>query len=73
MGHSSVLGERYVSRIIPVSASTPLYAKFYFFDGLGGTAALMGSQNCSVAAWLLPPGHGGNIRTAVVYDAPIAV
>ena len=59
-------------RLIPVAASTPLHAKFYFFDGPEGTAALMGSPNCSAAAWLLPPEHGGNIETAVVYDTPLA-
>jgi hypothetical protein len=56
--------------IIPVSASTPLHAKFYFFDGPEGTAALMGSPNCSAAAWLVTPDQGGNIETAVVYDTP---
>lgn len=56
--------------LIPVSASTPLHAKFYFFDGPEGTAALMGSPNCSAAAWLVMPDQGGNIETAVVYDTP---
>lgn len=56
--------------IIPYSATSHLHAKFYYFDGPEGTAALMGSPNCSAAAWLLAPNQGGNIETAVVYDSP---
>jgi hypothetical protein len=57
-------------RLIPVMATTPMHAKFYYFDGPGGPAALMGSPNCSAAAWLLPPDQSGNIETVLVYDAP---
>jgi hypothetical protein len=58
-------------RLIPMSAARPLHAKFYFFEGKDGAAALMGSPNCSAAAWLLPPSQGGNIETAQVYDVAL--
>ncbi|HEX5432677.1 MAG TPA: hypothetical protein VFY05_00435, partial [Candidatus Angelobacter sp.] len=57
-------------RLIPVAPATPMHAKHYFFDGPAGSAAVMGSPNCSAAAWLLPPDVGGNIETALVYDTP---
>ena len=57
-------------RLIPSSGAMPLHAKFYFFDGTEGAGAVMGSPNCSAAAWLIPPEHGGNIETALVYDSP---
>jgi hypothetical protein len=59
-------------RLIPMPSAAPLHAKFYHFEGPGGRAALMGSPNCSAAAWLLPPEQGGNIETALVYDSPEA-
>jgi hypothetical protein len=55
-------------RLVPSPYKSPLHAKFYFFDGPDGAAALMGSPNCSAAAWLLSPENGGNIETALVYD-----
>lgn len=58
-------------RLIPMTAARPLHAKFYFFNGQGGSAAVMGSPNCSAAAWLLPPSQGGNIETAQVYDVAL--
>lgn len=45
-----------------------LHAKFYWFEGEAGATAVMGSANCSAAAWLLSPNRGGNIETVVVYD-----
>lgn len=57
-------------RLIPASPSRLLHAKCYWFDGAEGLAAVMGSANCSAAAWLLPPDQGGNVETIVVYDAP---
>lgn len=57
-------------RIIPASADRAMHAKFYWFDGPDGPAAVMGSANCSAAAWLLAPEQGGNIETLVVYDQP---
>ena len=58
-------------RLIPMSAARPLHAKFYFFEGQESSAAVMGSPNCSAAAWLLPPSQGGNIETAQVYDVAL--
>jgi hypothetical protein len=47
-----------------------MHAKFYWFDGPDGPAAVMGSANCSAAAWLLPPTGGGSIEAVAVYDQP---
>jgi len=55
-------------QIIPMPGPAPLHAKFYYFEGPEGAGAVMGSPNCSAAAWLVPPGAGGNIETALVYD-----
>ncbi|WP_176300923.1 hypothetical protein [Burkholderia vietnamiensis] len=57
-------------RIVPITTGRSMHAKFYWFDGPGGAAAVMGSANCSAAAWLLAPDQGGNIETLVVYDQP---
>jgi HKD family nuclease len=57
-------------RLIPMPGTTLLHAKFYFFDGPEGPAAVMGSPNCSASAWLIPPEQGGNVETALVYDSP---
>jgi hypothetical protein len=57
-------------RLIEAPADRPLHAKFYWFEGADSTAAVMGSANCSAAAWLLPPEQRGNVETIVVYDAP---
>lgn len=46
----------------------PLHAKFYWFEGDEGNAAIMGSANCSAAAWLVPPLQGGNYEAIAVYD-----
>jgi hypothetical protein len=56
-------------RLIEAPADRPLHAKFYWFEGPDSTAAVMGSANCSAAAWLLPPERRGNVETIVVYDA----
>jgi hypothetical protein len=48
-----------------------VHAKFYWFEGADGPAAVMGSANCSAAAWLLSPVNGGNIEAVVVYDQPV--
>lgn len=55
-------------RIIPMPGPAPLHAKFYYFEGPEGAGAVMGSPNCSAAAWLVSPNAGGNIETALVYD-----
>lgn len=57
-------------RIVPASADSAMHAKFYWFDGPDGSAAIMGSANCSAAAWLLAPDQGGNIEAMVAYDQP---
>jgi len=59
-------------RLIPMPGTISLHAKFYFFDGPEGSAAVMGSPNCSASAWLIPPEQNGNIETALVYDTPKA-
>jgi hypothetical protein len=56
--------------IVPAPADRAMHAKFYWFDGPDGPAAVMGSANCSAAAWLLAPAQGGNIETLVAYDQP---
>ena len=53
-----------------VEGSNPLHAKFFWFEGPDGPAAVFGSANCSAAAWLLPQTGGGNHESIVVYDAP---
>ena len=57
-------------RIVPAPADRAMHAKFYWFDGPDGPAAVMGSANCSAEAWLLAPDQGGNIETLVAYDQP---
>lgn len=54
--------------IVVAPERSVLHAKFYWFEGEAGAAAVMGSANCSAAAWLLSPNRGGNIETVVVYD-----
>lgn len=56
-------------RVIPMQGPPPLHAKFYYFKGPQGACAVMGSPNCSAAAWLLAPDRGGNVETALVYDS----
>lgn len=59
-------------RLVVAPPGRPLHAKFYWFDGAEGPAAVMGSANCSAAAWLLAPEGGGNIESVVIYDQPDA-
>jgi len=59
-------------RLIEVPADRPLHAKFYWFEGTDGAAAVMGSANCSAAAWLLAPENAGNVESIVAYDRPDA-
>ena len=56
--------------IAPKPAAPYLHAKFYWFDGPDGCAAIVGSANCSAAAWLIAPMNGGNVETIFVYDRP---
>jgi hypothetical protein len=55
--------------VLSLPSGKPLHAKFYWFTGRDGSAAIMGSANCSRAAWLLPPDSGGNIEAVTTYDA----
>jgi hypothetical protein len=57
-------------RIVVADPAKRLHAKACWFDGPDGAAALMGSANCSAAAWLLAPDGGGNVESIVVYDHP---
>lgn len=57
-------------RLIEAPSDRPLHAKFYWFEGGDGPAAVMGSANCSAAAWLLAPESAGNVESIVVYDRP---
>lgn len=50
-------------RIIAASPNKRLHAKFYWFSGPDGDAAIVGSANCSAAAWL-----AGNVELVVIYD-----
>ena len=59
-------------RLIEAPPDRPLHAKFYWFEGADGPAAVMGSANCSAAAWLLAPNGTGNVESIVVYDRPDA-
>lgn len=54
--------------VMHLPGKRPTHAKFYWFEGPDGAAAVMGSANCSAAAWILPPTEGGNIEAVTVYD-----
>jgi HKD family nuclease len=54
--------------LAPFSGGRMLHAKFYWFDGPDGPAAIVGSANCSSAAWLISPIHGGNVEIVQVHD-----
>ena len=59
-------------RLVAAPPERPLHAKLYWFEGADGPAAVMGSANCSSAAWIVAPESGGNIEAVVVYDQPDA-
>ncbi|MGY8631321.1 hypothetical protein RAD15_02330 [Bradyrhizobium sp. 14AA] len=46
-----------------------VHAKFCWFSGPDGDAAVMGSANCSAAAWLANHANG-NVELITVYDTP---
>ncbi len=46
-----------------------MHAKFFWFSGEQGCAAVAGSANCSAAAWLAGSGFG-NFELVVPYDSP---
>ncbi len=45
-------------RVVKAKPEQLMHAKFYWFSGSAGTAAVVGSANCSAAAWLAGSGHG---------------
>jgi hypothetical protein len=46
-----------------------MHAKFFWFSGAQGCAAVAGSANCSAAAWLAGNGFG-NFELVIPYDSP---
>lgn len=54
--------------IVPLPPKPRSHAKLLLLEGPDGSAALMGSANCSAAAWLTPAAQGGNVEAVVVYD-----
>ncbi|MFZ0735327.1 MAG: hypothetical protein WAM79_23625, partial [Candidatus Sulfotelmatobacter sp.] len=58
------------TRFIALNEARRVHAKFFWFEGADGTAAVSGSANCSSNAWLRGPEAGGNIETVLVYDHP---
>lgn len=50
----------------------PIHAKFYWLTSRDGSAAIMGSANCSATAWLNSPVRGGNVEAVAIYDQPLA-
>jgi len=46
-----------------------MHAKFFWFSGKQGPAAVVGSANCSAAAWLAGNGFG-NYELVIPYDTP---
>jgi len=54
--------------LAPFTEGQMLHAKFYWFDGPDGSAAIVGSANCSGAAWLKSPIHGGNVEIVQIHD-----
>ncbi len=55
-------------QVIPLPSNPMPHAKFYFFEGRKDSAAIMGSANCSAAAWLASLNAGGNTELVMVYD-----
>jgi hypothetical protein len=54
-------------RFVKADPTRLMHAKFYWFSGPGGNATVMGSANCSAAAWLAKH-DGGNVELMVPYD-----
>jgi hypothetical protein len=52
-------------KIVVAPPEQLMHAKFYWFSGKDGPAAVVGSANCSAAAWL-----AGNTEIVVPYDSP---
>jgi hypothetical protein len=58
---------------LPAPSDAMIHAKFYWFSGEGGDAAVIGSANASRSAWQLIDGKQGNVELIVPYDHPSAV
>lgn len=56
-------------RFVARDPTRRVHAKLYWFSGPEGDAAVMGSANCSAAAWLAN-GDNGNVELITVYDTP---
>lgn len=56
-------------RFVERNPERRVHAKLYWFSGPDGDAAVMGSANCSAAAWLANHDNG-NVELITVYDAP---
>lgn len=56
-------------RFVARDPARRVHAKLYWFSGPDGDAAVMGSANCSAAAWLANS-NNGNVELITVYDAP---
>jgi hypothetical protein len=54
-------------KIVKAPPDQLMHAKCYWFAGRDGNAAVIGSANCSAAAWLAGGGHG-NVELVVPYD-----
>jgi hypothetical protein len=56
-------------RIVKPKDDQMMHAKFFWFSGAQGAAAVLGSANCSAAAWLAGNGFG-NFELVIPYDTP---
>ena len=54
-------------QIVKPKAGQMMHAKFFWFSGAQGCAAVAGSANCSAAAWLADNGRG-NFELVIPYD-----
>jgi hypothetical protein len=57
-------------KIVKPKDGQMMHAKFFWFSGAQGSAAVVGSANCSAAAWLAGKGSG-NFELVIPYDAPV--
>ena len=74
--HPGVLGGLILLADIPLELSlvahtdSYAHAKAYHLSGPEGDVLLVGSANCSPAAWLRPPAANGNVEMMLVYEDP---
>ncbi len=55
-------------RLLSYDGKPRTHLKAVVFESPSGCAAVVGSANCSGAAWLRPSSHAGNIESAVIFD-----